>query len=61
MNDNYCTEGKNVEIPVDQIEKNTKNDLSSYQILMKRGEGIFSRVFLSVRESYMIIKTFLRP
>ena len=27
MNGNYCTEGKNVEIPVDQIGKTTKNEL----------------------------------
>ena len=53
MNDNYCTEGKNVEIPVDQIEKNTKNYLSSYQILMKRGEGnIFGGIFISYGELY---------
>ena len=27
MNGNYCAESKNVEIPVDQIGKYTKNEL----------------------------------
>ena len=32
MNGNYCAERKNVEIPVDQIGQNTKNELLEHKI-----------------------------
>ena len=32
MNGNYCTESKNVEIPVHQIGQNTKNELFQRKI-----------------------------
>ena len=32
MNDNYCAESKNVEVPVDQIGQNTKNELLQHKI-----------------------------
>ena len=32
MNDNYCAESKNVEVPVDQIGQNTKNELPQHKI-----------------------------
>ena len=32
MNRNYCAESENVEIPVDQIGQNTKNELFQHKI-----------------------------
>ena len=32
MNDTYCAESKNVEIPVDQIGQKTKNELFHHKI-----------------------------
>ena len=32
MNGNYLAESKNAEIPVDQIEQNTKNELLQHKI-----------------------------
>ena len=32
LNDNYCAESKNVEVPVDQIGQNTKNELPQHKI-----------------------------
>ena len=63
MNDNYCAESKNVEVPVDQIGQNTKNELLQHKIshtqyLRRAGRHwckevkiIFSRVFLSTTEN----------
>ena len=51
MNGNYCAESKNVEIPVDQIGQITKINCFS----TRQSHTIFSGVFLSTTESYMII------
>ena len=63
MNDNYCAESKNVEVPVDQIGQNTKNELPQHKIShtqylrrasrhwWKEVKIIFSGVFLSTTEN----------
>ena len=67
MNGNYCDESKIVEIPVDQIGQNTKNELLQHKIShtqclrrasrhwWKEAKVISLRVFLSTTESCMII------
>ena len=68
---NYCTESKNVEIPVHQIGQNTKNELFHHKIShtqylrrasrdwWKETKVIISRLFLSTAECYMIIANIL--
>ena len=72
MNGNYCAERKNVEIPVDQIGQNTKNELFEHKIShtqylrrtsrhwWKEAKAIFSGVYLSTTESYIIITNILK-
>ena len=67
MKDNYCVENKNEEIPIDQSGQNTKNELFLHKIShtlylrqacrhwWKEVKVIFSEVFLSTTESYIII------
>ena len=72
MNRNYCAESENVEIPVDQIGQNTKNELFQHKISYtqyvrrasrqwwKEAKVIFSGVFLSTTECSMIITNILK-
>ena len=68
----YCAESKNVEIWVEQIGQNTKNELFQNKISQtkysrraswywwKDGKVIFLRVLLSTTECYMIITNILK-
>ena len=72
MNGNYFAESKNVEIPVEQIGQNTKNELFQHKIShtqylrraswqwWKEANVIFSGIFLSTREIYMVVINFFK-
>ena len=70
MNGNHCAESKNVEIPVDQIGQNRKNELfqhkTSHTQFLRRAslhgwkEAKVTGVFLSTTECYIIITNILK-